>query len=127
MKIATFGNILAFTYTDTMNIYRHTSGENPDGTKSIEKIQSPVYSGVPCRISFLAPDRSESTSEDRNPIYLEVKVFCKADLDIRKGDRVEVKRLNDSGSAMTSYKGIVNMPLTFVTHKELQLVEVGNA
>lgn len=127
MKLASFGSLLALTYTDKMNIYRHTSQLNSDGTKSTKLIQTALSTDLACRISFTAKDPSESSAEDINPIYLEVKVFCGPKVDVKKGDKLVVHRLDDDGTVLATYTGIVNMPLSFVTHKELHLVEVGNA
>lgn len=127
MRIASFGSILSSTYTDTMNIYRHISIINDDGTKGIEMPKTPIYADVKCRISFENKDYPQSNMEDANPIRLAIKVFCGPEVNVHKGDKLIIKRLDESGNIMMTYEGIANLPFTYTTHKEIEIVKVGDA
>lgn len=127
MKLSGFSVVLNQLYTDKMSVYRYEESINDDETVSTELSEVPVLTDKPCRISFPSTDNAETTKEDSNPIYLQIKVFCSADLDVRKGDKIIANRLDDNGNIIKSYKGTANLPLQFVTHKEILLVEVGDA
>ena len=127
MKLSGFSKVLNQLYTDKMSVFRYTETLNDDGTVGTGLVEQPVIEDKPCRISFPSTDNPETTKEDSNPIYLQIKVFCNADLDVKKGDKLIVSRLDDNGNIIKSYKGTANLPLQFVTHKEILLVEVGDA
>ena len=127
MNLSSFGNILQSMYTDEMDIYRYTEVEDTDGTTTTKLSNSPLYTDVPCRISFSSPDEPETTREERNPIYLRIKVFCSSTVDISKGDRIIARRLDEHKNVLATYEGTANLPYVFVTHKEILLTEVGDA
>lgn len=126
MNLGSFGKMLNTLYTDKMSIFRHTEVLNDDTTTSVEESETPVYTDIPCRISFTSTDNPETTKEDSNPVYLQIKLFCSADIDVQKGDKIVVQRI-DNGNVIATYKGTANLPLQFVTHKEILLVQVGDA
>lgn len=127
MLVSKFKKALDLLYTDSMDIYRHLEIVTDDGTTYTNPATIPLYQNVRCRISFNSSDASESSLEDRNPIRLSVKVFCGPETDLQKGDKLIIRRLDNSGNIMRSYKGIANLPLIYPTHKEAQLIEVGDA
>lgn len=127
MDLSSFGSILQGMYTDEMDIYRYAEAENEDGTTSTKLSSAPVYEGIACRISFNSPDEPETTREERNPVYLRIKVFCSVDVDVSKGDRLFVKRLDKDKKVVATYEGTANLPYVFLTHKEILLTEVGDA
>lgn len=110
-----------------MDIYRYVESLADDGTTIVIPATNPLYSNVRCRISFNSQDSAESSLEERNPIHLPVKIFCGPETDLRKGDKLIIRRIDDKGNIMHIYNGTVNMPLPYPTHKEAQLVEVGDA
>lgn len=127
MKLSGFGHILKIMYTDKMSISRCVETENADGTTDVSTNEKPVYIDIPCRISFSATDNPESNKEDTNPKYLQIKVFCNPEVDVIKGDKLVVSKLDDNGNVITTYTGTANLPQQFITHKEVLLVEVGDA
>ena len=54
-------------------------------------------------------------------------MFCNAEIDVQKGDKIVAQRIDNSGNVISTYKGTANLPLQFVTHKEILLVQVGDA
>ena len=90
MKLSSFGKLLSPTYTDRLSINRFTEITNPDGTIGMGLPKTPLYSDVQCRISFNSSDNPETTKEDSNPIYLQVKIFCSPSVDIKKGDILNI-------------------------------------
>jgi len=127
MKLASFGKLLASTYTDRLSINRYTEIKNADGTIGMGLPKTPLYSEVQCRISFKNSDNPESDKDNSNPIYLQVKIFCAPNVDIQKGDILIAEKIGDDGSVIASYKGIANLPFKYVTHQEVLFTEVGDA
>lgn len=127
MKLASFGKLLTSTYTDRLSINRYTEIENVDGTIGMGLPETPVYSDVQCRISFKNSDNPESNKDDSNPIYMQIKIFCNPEVDIKKGDILVAEKIGDDGSVLATYKGIANLPFKYVTHQEVLFTEVGDA
>lgn len=127
MKLSPFGALLETMYGDTMTVYRHTTSTNSDGTTSTELSQNAIYTDIPCRISATKPDYSESLLVDKNPQRAEIKIFCGTKYDIHKGDKIVATKKQDDGTTLITYTGISNLPLVYVTHVEIVLVDVGDA
>lgn len=127
MKLSSFGPLLATMYTDTMTVYRHAATTNADGTTSTKLAANAVYTDIPCRISATKADNAESTLDDKNPQRAEIKVFCSAEYGINKGDKIVAVKKQDDGTTLAAYTGTANLPLTYVTHREIVLVDVGDA
>lgn len=128
IKLAPFGALLSdLMYGDTMTIYRHTQAVGADGTTSTSVVPTPIASGIKCRLSYTQSDDPETTMEDKNPVYLQIQVFCASTVDVHKGDKLVIQKLSDAGAVLKSYTGIANLPFMYVTHQEILLVEVGEA
>lgn len=127
MKLSPFGALLETMYVDTMTVYRYTTSTNSDGTTSIKLSPNAVYTDIPCRISATKPDNSESSLVDKNPQRAEIKIFCSTQYGIHKGDKIVAKKKQDDGTTLITYTGTSNLPLIYVTHTEVVLVDVGDA
>lgn len=127
MKLSSAANILSKLYTDTMNITRLQEITGEDGTSRMVVPDEPLYVGIKCRISFSSADNPDGATDSNNPQHLQIKVFCDPGVDVKKGDALLVNRLNDDGSILASYKGTANLPQSYVTHKEISLVNAGDA
>ena len=127
MKLSPFGALLETMYQDTMTVYRYTTSTNSDGTTSTNLSQDAIYTDIPCRISATKPDNSESSLVDKNPQRAEIKIFCSTKYDIHKGDKIVATKKQDDGTTLITYTGTSNLPLVYVTHVEIVLVDVGDA
>ena len=127
MNLAGFKDLFALTYTDRLSVKRHVEIINSDGTTGLSLPNTPIYDDVQCRISFNQTDNPEPGKEDSNPIYMQIKLFCAPELDIRKGDSLVAQRLNDDGSVLKTYTGKSNLPLQYASHLEVMMTEVGDA
>lgn len=128
VQISGFSQLFNSMYTDRLKIHRFVEVENEDGTQDVELSKSPVYDNVPCRISFANSDNPDSAQEERNPERLQLKLFCAADVDIRKGDKLTALRMAEDGTTiLQKYTGTANLPAQYVTHKEVLITEVGEA
>ena len=95
MKIAGMGKFLSMLYDDQFDVYRTEKDLNPDQTTDIFYMQEPKYSNVPGRISFVSDDRGSDTAVDSTPIQYDPKLFCAPDVDIKAGDYIVLRRLDD--------------------------------
>jgi hypothetical protein len=127
MKLSLFGELLETMYSDTMTVYRYTTSTNSDGTTSTKLSQNAIYTDIPCRISAVRSDNSESSLVDKNPQRAEIKIFCGTQYDIHKGDKIVATKKQDNGETLITYTGTSNLPLIYVTHAEIVLVDVGDA
>ncbi len=127
MKLSPFGALLETMYGDTMTVYRHTTSTNSDGTTSTNLSQNAIYTDIPCRISATRSDNSESSLVDKNPQRAEIKIFCGTQYGIHKGDKIVATKKQDNGTTLITYTGTSNLPLIYVTHVEIVLVDVGDA
>ena len=113
-------------YTDKMTVNRHEASTNADGTTKVSLAVLPIYSNLPCRISFgSTSDPLYSQPQDKNVLFKPTAVFCNPSYDIRKGDHISVERFNADGTRMVLYSGIANLPSKYETHQEFDIVEVG--
>ena len=127
MNLSLYGALFTSMYNDVMTVYRRTTSTNADGTTSTKLSPNAVYTDIPCRISATRPDNSESSLVDKNPQRAEIKIFCSTQYGIHKGDKIVAKKKQDDGTTLITYTGTSNLPLIYVTHTEVVLVDVGDA
>lgn len=118
MKISGFAPILSTMFTDAMDIRRYQDVENEDGTTDTVMPLEPIYANVPCRVSFSSEDSPQDYEVDRVPIRVAPKIFCGPNIQIKAGDFVTVRRLNDIGEIIATYTGKLGLPSVYITHKE---------
>lgn len=118
MRLAGLGKLFAMLYDDRMDIYRTVESTNDDNTTDISYEPKPLYEGVPCRISFSSDDTGSDSEVDHNPIRSNPRLFCKAEVDLKAGDYVVVRRYADDGSIIKTYQGQVAQPSWYSTHQE---------
>ena len=118
MRLAGLGSLVALMYTDRMDIYRTTNKSNDDDTTDISYDPKPLHTEVKCRLSFSRDDTGADSEVDRNPVRFDPKIFCGADVDIKAGDFVTIRRCADDGTVVHTYHGQVAMPSWYSTHQE---------
>lgn len=126
MKLSGFGKIIAKTFTDKFSVSRYQPVTNADGTTKMTLQVVDGYEELPCRISFSFIDKPIVASDETNPIFMRVHIFCAPDVDVQKGDYLVAHRL-DNGSVIREYEGIANMPFQYVTHLQITMGEAGDA
>lgn len=119
MKYGSLGNFYALIYDDRMDVYRHTEEKEDDGTTytNINKGE-PLYTGIPCRISFEYRDLKNDGPMEADKISYMPKVFCKNSVDIKSGDYVIITRVSDDGKHTRVFKGHLGDSAWFSTHQE---------
>ena len=122
IDLSKYSNVFSQLYTDKLDIYRHTNSTNEDGTIKTKLPETPLYSSIPCRISFSRTiDLTTDKAINKLPIHLIPKVFCNTDVDIKAGDYLIITRKN------TQYKGIAGMPNVYESHQEISITVEGDA
>lgn len=118
MKLAGLGKLYTVLYNDRMDIYRTVEREDKDATTDISYDPKPLYTDISCRLSFSSDDTSSDSEVDHNPIRFNPKLFCGAEVDLKAGDYVTVRRYLDSGEVVRVYQGQVSQPSWYTTHQE---------
>lgn len=128
VRLSIAGKVLSKLYTDKLNVYRHVETVNDDGTTSVDTTLSQILTDIPCRISFSQLDSSDNFTEESNLRKVEIKVFCNTTVDVRKGDKITVERVEEvEGTVLQSFTGYASQPSKFASHQEIVLVESGVA
>jgi len=102
-----------------MSITKHVSIVNEDATTSITLSPTPLYTEVPCRLSFPRMESPQNEQIDETPIMTTPKLFCDILTDIHEADVIVVSRKTKLGALLATYKGIIGLPNVFTTHKEV--------
>ena len=103
--------------TDKMDIGRATEVENPDGTTGETMPNQPMYSNVPCHISFSNVDNPDPNTAETKPIIKNLTINCSVDVDLQNGDLVTVYKLANDGSVIESYTGTIGEPTASMSRK----------
>lgn len=119
MKLSGFSGVIATMMTDKMSITRYVDKDNEDGSTTTVLSDEPIYTDVPCRVSFSSDGEKPNDDEvDDVPVKTVPKVFCKLSTDLQAGDFITVTRYDDEGKIIATYSGKVGLPSVFITHKE---------
>lgn len=118
MKLTGLGTFYTMLYDDRMDIYRTVKDSDDDDTTNISYAPTPIYTDLRCRLSFGSDDVGSDSEVDRNPVKFSPKLFCKADVDLKAGDYIVVRRYADDGSVAQTYQGRVAKPSWYTTHQE---------
>lgn len=127
MKLSKFQKLFDLLYTDRMTVLRHVEVENEDGTTGIELPDPALLEHVPCRISYVSDDSSDKGEEDRNSLHKTIKVFCKPDVGVQKGDKLVLLRMSEDSLIVRTLEGIANDARVYPTHIEIIFVDKGDA
>ena len=107
--------------TDKMDIARRQTIENPDGTTGETSINVPIYTDVPCHISFESVDNPDPNTAETRPIIKALKISCNTDIDLQNGDLITANKLDNSGNTIESYIGVVGEPSTSMSRKTAEM------
>ena len=118
MKLSGFAPIIESMFNDKMDINRYIDVANSDGTTDTRLSDAPIYTNVPCRVSFSTYDNPRDNEVDNVPVKNVPKIFCKLNADIKAGDFITVRRYSDNGQVIATYAGKVGLPSVLITHKE---------
>lgn len=107
--------------TDLMDISRKMPVVNPDGTEGETDVLTPLYTNLPCHISFTSADNPDTNTVDAKPIITGLKINCSLDIDLQKGDYITARKLDDDGNILEVYSGIIGFPKTTESRKSAEM------
>ena len=110
-------------YLDRADVYRLRQIEASDGSDDYAEEETPVYEGIPCKLSQYGKSLTTDKTERAVSVFIDLRLCCDPAVDIRANDRVVVLR---EGRPMEFVAG-VSFP--YPTHQEIVLRrkgEVGN-
>lgn len=110
-----YGRRLKFMHNDRMDIYTYAPEIGEDGSMDTNVTSKPLYENLPCHISLSKVFGDMPMQNDYvNQTSRQIKVFCSADVDIKKGDEVVLYRKSISGTK--TYKGRASLPDFMASH-----------
>lgn len=98
--------------TDVMDIGRSTLVTLPDGSTSVTDPKVPIYTNVPCHISFDTVDNPDPVSVGSIPIIQALRINCAVGIDLQNADYVTARKLAADGTALEEYTGTIGAPAT---------------
>ena len=107
--------------TDKMNIGRRTEIINPDGTTGETSPDVPIYTDVPCHISFEQLDYPDQNTTVTRPVNKVVKINCSVDVDLQNGDLITAYKLAHDGSILETYMGVIGEPSSSMSRKTAEM------
>lgn len=107
--------------TDKIDIGRRTEVENPDGTTGETMPDVPLYSNVPCHLSFSDVDNPDPNTAETRPINKMLVINCDVSVDLQNGDLITAYKLANDGSILESYTGVIGEPSTSMSRKTAQM------
>ena len=118
MRFGNLGLLYTMIYDDRMDVYRHTDIVNEDGTNYTNIEEEPLYTNIPCRISFEYRDLKNDGPSEADKISYMPKVFCLPEVDLKPGDYVIITRYTDNKDHTRVFKGHLGDPAWYSTHQE---------
>ena len=107
--------------TDKMDIGRRIPVINPDGTEGETNPEIPIYTDVPCHISFDHIDNPDPETVVTRPIIKALKISCPIEIDLQNGDLVTAYKLAYDGSTIESYIGVIGEPTSSMSRKTAEM------
>ena len=117
------GILRRMMYHDRADVYRLRQVQAADGSDDYAEEETPVYEGVPCKLSQYGKELTTIKTERAVSVFVDLRLCCDLVVDIRANDRIVVLR---QGKRMEFVAG-VSFP--YPTHQEIALRrrgEVGN-
>lgn len=108
--------------TDLMDIGRREIIDNPDGTTGETNPQEPIYTDIPCHISFISADNPNPEPTDVIPIITGLQINCDLSIDIQNGDYITAKKMaNDGKTVLEIYYGVCGFPEVTQSRKSVKM------
>lgn len=111
------GEIMTAFDTDKIDIARRTTIINPDGTTGETTPSTPIYSNVPCHLSFNDIDNPDPNTAETRPIIKALTINCGLSIDLQNGDYITAYKLSYDGSIIETYTGVIGEPSSSMSRK----------
>lgn len=102
--------------TASFDIGRRVKYQLPTGVWR-EELIDPYIVDLPCHISFNTTDNPDPASIDTKPIIVSATIYCDLITDLRNGDLLTVRQLDNAGETLETYKGTIGEPQTIQSRK----------
>lgn len=107
--------------TDKIDIARRTEIVNPDGTTGETGIDTPLYTDIPCHISFKQIDNPDPNTAETRPIIKALTINCPLNVDLQNGDFITAYKLANDGSVIETYSGVIGEPSSSMSRKSASM------
>lgn len=115
------GKALRALDTDKIDIFRKMEIINPDGTTGETDITTPLYTNIPCHVSFVTADNPDTKTVDTQPIIVALKINCDLSVDLQNNDYIKAYKLSNNGDILEIYQGIIGEPEVTQSRKSAQM------
>lgn len=103
--------------TDKIDIGRRIEIQNPDGTTTESSAEIPLYTNIPCHLSFQQIDNPDPNTAQTRPINQIIKISCGIDVDLQNGDLITAYKLAYNGDTIETYIGVIGEPTSSMSRK----------
>ena len=103
--------------TDKIDIGRRTEIENPDETTGESNPEVPLYTDIPCHISFSDVDNPDPNTAETRPVNKMLTINCSVDVDLQNGDLITAYKLANDGTVLEQYVGVIGEPTSSMSRK----------
>lgn len=107
--------------TDKMDIARKQEIQNPDGTIGETGLDTPLYTGIACHISYSQVDNPDPNTSETKPIIQMLTINCPIDTDLQNGDLVTAYKLANDGTTIETYIGTIGEPISSMSRKTAEM------
>lgn len=115
------GQAMELFDTDKIDIGRRTQIENPDGTTGETDPTTPIYTDIPCHLSFEQLDYADSNTLETRPVNKVLKISCNINVDLQNGDYITAYKLSNDGKVIETYTGAIGEPSTSMSRKTAEM------
>lgn len=130
LSFKNLGKLYELLYRDRMDITSVQETTDEDGATVNGYPNVPQQVDVPCRISFSSKDTPKETGELYNKVETYPIIFCSPSVNVKAGDKIVVRRLDDEGNVYETYEGMLAISgrsNKYETHQEFALSMKGDA
>ena len=107
-------------YFDKFSIKRYVEIKNDDGTTDVSEEPEVILSDIPCRLSVIKEDEHNLKSDDVNVRDIKFKLFCNPDVEVKKGDMLEIKVIKNNITVQI-VSGIAGQPAMYDISQEIRI------
>lgn len=107
--------------TDKIDIGRKIPIVNPDGTEGETQDNIPIYTDIPCHISFEQLDYADTNTQETRPVNKILKISCNTKVDLQNGDLITAYKLDTEGNTIEVYQGVIGEPSTTMSRKTAEM------
>ena len=115
------GKVMEAFDTDTIDIGRRMEIINPDGTIGETMPNVPLYSNIPCHLSFQQIANPNPNTSETRPITQLLKISCSLEVDLQNGDYIIAKKRDIDGNILEQYSGTIGAPTTSMSRKTAEM------